>query len=272
VFGEPREGFSRHIFVGGNFFMQRLLNRFRADLSVAALPQELESAAGRTIDFLKTNAAVISIDSVDVRGNRLEAAVTVQNLGGHKFPTAYPARRIWLYVTVRDRNNRVIFESGALEPSGLIKGNDNDADATRYELHYREITSPDQVQIYEAIMADSSGALTTGLLNAVKYVKDNRLLPRGFDKRTADKDIAVQGDAAQDPNFGDKGHSIRYSVATGDAQGPLQIEAELWYQPISYRWAQNLRPYDAFEPKRFVGYTRRNGWYMPSRPSADPRR
>jgi hypothetical protein len=25
VFGEPREGFSRHIFVGGNFFMQRLL-------------------------------------------------------------------------------------------------------------------------------------------------------------------------------------------------------------------------------------------------------
>jgi len=73
----------------------------------------------------------------------------------------------------------------------------------------------------------------------VKYVKDNRLLPRGFDKRTADKDIAVQGDAAQDPDFGDKGNSVRYSVATGDAQGPFLIEAELWYQPISYRWAQN---------------------------------
>jgi hypothetical protein len=189
-----------------------------------------------------------------VRGNRLETVVTVQNLGGHKFPTAYPARRVWLHVTVRDRNNRVIFESGALEPSGLIKGNDNDADAKRYEPHYREITSSDQVQIYEAIMADSSGALTTGLLNAVKYVKDNRLLPRGFDKRTADKDIAVQGDAAQDPDFGDKGNSIGYSVATGDAQGPFLIEAELWYQPISYRWAQNLRPYDAFEPRRFVGY------------------
>ena len=35
VFGEPRTGFSRHTFVGGNFFMQRILNRFRADLSVA---------------------------------------------------------------------------------------------------------------------------------------------------------------------------------------------------------------------------------------------
>ena len=36
VFGEPRAGFSRHTFVGGNFFMQRILNRFRDDLSVAA--------------------------------------------------------------------------------------------------------------------------------------------------------------------------------------------------------------------------------------------
>ena len=254
VFGEPREGFSRHTFVGGNFFMQRLLNRFRADLGVAALPQELESAAGRTIDFLKTNAAAISIDSVDLRADRLEAVLTVRNLGGHKFPTAYPARRVWLHVTVRDRNGRVIFESGALEPSGLIKGNDNDADATRYEPHHREITGPDQVQIYEAIMVDSSGALTTGLLNAVKYVKDNRLLPRGFDKRTADKDIAVQGDAAQDPDFGDKGDGIRYSVAIGGGQGPFQVEAELWYQPISYRWAQNLAQYDTSESRQFAGY------------------
>jgi hypothetical protein len=254
VFGEPREGFSRHVFVGGNFFMQRLLNRFGADLSVAALPQELEAAAGRTTDFLKTKAAGISIRDAGLRSERLEFVVTVQNLGGHKLPTAYPARRVWLHVAVRDRNDRVVFESGALEPSGLIKGNDNDADATAYEPHFGEITRPDQVQIYEAIMADSSGALTTGLLNAVKYVKDNRLLPRGFDKRTADKDIAVQGDAAQDPDFGDQGDSIRYSVSTGEAQGPFHIEAELWYQPISYRWAQNLRPYDAFEPRRFGGY------------------
>jgi hypothetical protein len=29
---------------------------------------------------------------------------------------------------------------------------------------------------------------------------------------------------------------------------------ELRYQPIAYRWAQNLAAYDAAEPKRFVGY------------------
>jgi hypothetical protein len=101
---------------------------------------------------------------------------------------------------------------------------------------------------------DARNNVASPVFNAVKYVKDNRLLPRGFDKRTADKGIAVQGDAAQDPDFGDKGDSIRYSVATGDAQGPFLIEAELRYQPVSYRWAQNLRPYDAFEPRRFVGH------------------
>lgn len=254
VFGEPRQGFSRHVFVGANFFMQRLLNRERADLSVAALPQELDAAAARTVEFLSTEAAMLSIDRVDLREDRLEAVVTVRNLSGHKFPTAYPARRLWLHVTVRGRDNRTIFESGAMEDSGLIKGNDNDAEATRYEPHYGEITDPGQVQIYEALMVDSAGVLTTGLLSAVRYVKDNRLLPMGFDKQTAKNDIAVQGEAAHDPDFGDKGDSIRYSVGLGNAQGPFHMEVELWYQPISYRWARNLGLYDAFEPKRFSGY------------------
>ena len=32
------------------------------------------------------------------------------------------------------------------------------------------------------------------------------------------------------------------------------MEAELWFQPISYRWANNLRQYNAMEPQRFVKY------------------
>jgi hypothetical protein len=254
VYGEPREGFSRHTFVGGNFFMQRLLSRFRADLGVTALPQELEGAALRTIEHLKTQAATVSIDSVDLRTDRLEVAVTVRNLGGHKLPTAYPSRRAWLHLTVRGRNDQIIFDSGALEPGGRIRGNDNDADPKRFEPHHQEVRDPEQVQIYEAIMADSTGAVTTGLLNAVKYVKDNRLLPMGFDKRTADKEIMVQGEADQDADFMGGSDTTRYRIAVAETAGPFQVEIELWYQPISYRWAQNLRQYDAFEPKRFVGY------------------
>ena len=254
VLGLPREGVSRHVFVGSNFFMQRMLNRYRAELSVAALPQELAAAADRTVAHLQTESARIAIDRVDLRAGRLEAEVSVQNLGGHKLPTAYPSRRVWLHLAVRDKSNRIVFESGALDLNGQIKGNDNDADAARFEPHYNEINNSDQVQIYESIMVDQAGAVTTGLLTAVRYVKDNRLLPRGFEKRTADKEIAVQGGAADDADFTGAGDRVRYSVALGNSEGPFQVEAELWYQPISYRWATNLKKYDAAEPKRFTGY------------------
>ena len=72
--------------------------------------------------------------------------------------------------------------------------------------------------------------------------------------RPPDKDIAVHGKAETDPDFTGGGDTVRYSVAVGDGEAPFQVEAELWYQPIAYRWAMNLKPYDAPEPKRFVGY------------------
>jgi len=254
VFGAPRKGVSRHVFVGSNFFMQRMLNRYRADLSVAALPNELSSAAERTVSHLQSQSARVAIDRLETRAGRLEAEVSVENLGGHKLPTAYPSRRVWLHLVVRDANNKTVFESGALNSKGSIDGNDNDADPARFEPHYTDIRSADQVQIYESILADQAGSVTTGLLTAVRYLKDNRLLPRGFDKRTADKDIAVQGAALEDQDFSGGGDRVRYSLALGDARGPFRVEAELWYQPISYRWASNLRPHNSAETRRFTGY------------------
>jgi hypothetical protein len=254
VFGEPRDGFARHTFVGGNFFMQRMLNRFRNDLSIAAQPQDMDAAVLRTMAHLQSEAATIQVQDVAVRNGRLEAVVSVENLGGHKLPTAYPSRRAWLHVTVRDRSGRAVFESGALDANGSIHGNDNDEDAGRFEPHHAEITRADEVQIYESVMAGADGRVTTGLLTALRFVKDNRLLPRGFDKRTADKDIAVHGDAESDPDFAGGGDRVRYLVSVGDAPGPFTVDAELWYQPIAYRWAMNLAPYDAPEPRRFVGY------------------
>jgi len=254
VLGVTREEVSRHVFVGGNFFIQRMLNRYRGDLNVVALPEEFESAATRTIAHLQSQTAQVSVGNVNVTAGRIQADISVENLSGHKFPTAYPSRRAWLHVTVKDRNGRAVFESGALDPSGQIRGNDNDADATKYEPHYTEITAPDQVQIYEDIMVDQAGKVTTGLLSAVRFIKDNRLLPRGFNKQGADAEIAVLGGAVQDQDFAAGGDKIRYSMNVANAQGPFQVEAELMFQPIGYRWANNLKPYNAEEPKRFVGY------------------
>jgi hypothetical protein len=254
VWGQPRAEVSRHVFRGGNFFMLRMLNRYRDDLGVTALPQELDASVHRTVQHLQTSAARVTVEDVQVTGDRLRADVVVENLAGHKLPTAYPSRRAWLHVTVQDADGRTIFDSGAFQPSGAIVGNDNDEDAARFEPHYAEITRSDQVQVYETIMADSGGAVTTGLLSALRFIKDNRVLPRGFDKTTAEDDIAVQGAAADDANFTGSGDRVRYAVDLGDARGPFQIQAELWYQPIAYRWAQNLNAYDAVETNRFVHF------------------
>ena len=178
----------------------------------------------------------------------------VENLGGHKFPTAYPSRRAWLHVKVVDRNNRTIFESGQLNRNGSIAGNDNDADPARFEPHYTEITEPDQIQIYEDIMVGQNGVPTTGLLTAVRFIKDNRLLPAGFEKRKVEQDIAPQGGAMEDEDFVGGRDTIRYAIPVADAEGPFRVEAELWFQPISYRWAANLKSYTAAEPQRFTRY------------------
>lgn len=269
VLGEPRPQFSQHVFRGGNAFMLRILNKYRAELGVTALPQEIDNTVRRTIAFLATDTARLSIQPVAVAGSTLTATVAVENLAGHKLPTAYPSRRVWLHFTVSDANGSVLFESGAVRPDGSIVGNDNDTDGTRYEPHYERIDQAGQVQIYEPVMVDHTGRVTTGLLSAVRYIKDNRLLPRGFDKATASWDIAVQGAAAEDENFVEEGDRIDYVVDIGDAPGPLNITAELYYQTIGFRWAENLKDYDSFEPQRFVRYYSENAEHSAVRLALD---
>lgn len=254
VMGDQREGLARHLFVGGNAFMLRILNRYRTELGVAAASSELEATARATLRQLETETAAVSIDRAERDGGAIAVDVAVRNLTGHKLPSGYPSRRAWLHLSVLDQQGRIVFESGAIDPTGLIRGNDNDADPARFERHYDEIRSVDEVQIYESVMRTPAGTPTTGLLQAVGYIKDNRLLPRGFDKATAAADIAVHGEAASDASFSGEGDRVRYLIDTGNAAGPLQIDVELRYQPIAFRWAQNLRTFDAPEPRAFVSY------------------
>jgi hypothetical protein len=253
VLGNPRR-LARHQFVGGNFFMLRLLNRYRDDLAVIAPSTELDRSVNRTIAHLQREAAEVSIERTGVAGGTLTVDVSTHNLSGHKLPTGYPSRRVWLHFVVRDRDGRTIFESGAVDATGRIAGNDNDRDALQVEPHYTEINAADQVQIYESVMGDSTGRPTTGLLNGVRFLKDNRLLPDGFDKTTASQDIAVVGGASSDADFGGGRDRVRYLVNVGSSDGPFRVEAELRFQPIAWRWAQNLTQYDSSEAKRFVQY------------------
>ena len=117
---------------------------------------------------------------------------------------------------------------------------DSDADATAYEPHYDLISDPDQVQVYESIMVNSDGEVTYALLRGAAYAKDNRLLPIGFDKATAEEAYAVYGAAAEDESFAGGLDRISYQVDVKGHEGPFTVRAELLYQAISYRFAQDL--------------------------------
>jgi hypothetical protein len=251
VLGESRGRLSRHTFLGGNAFMLRLMNRFRSELGMVATPAELEATARATVRQLERDTATLTIEAATLADGQLTVDVVVRNLTGHKFPTGYPSRRAWLHLVARDANGTTLFESGRVDGTGRIDGNGNDAEAGSFESHYDEITSADQVQVYESIMGTPSGAPTTGLLQATRYLKDNRLLPRGFDKATAAAEIAVIGHAAGDGDFVGGEDRVRYRVPVA---GAASVTLELRYQPIAFRWARNLERYDAPEPRAFVRY------------------
>jgi hypothetical protein len=258
VLGEPRENVSRHAFRGGNVFMLRLFDRYRDELGVTTPELDLAQAADDTLAHLQSHAARVEITGVSVSGSEALIDLRVSNLAGHKLPTAYPSRRAWLHVTVRDESGREIFESGALDPDGSIVGNDNDADPKTYEPHYEEISGCDQVQIYEPVIHDYKNEVTTSLLSGATYAKDNRLLPRGFDKSTADEAVSVRGAASEDDDFEEGGDVIRYRVSLPDGVDSVRVAAELLYQTIGYRWARNLQAYESHETDRFVGFFNEN--------------
>ena len=115
------------------------------------------------------------------------------------------------------------------------------------------------MQVYESVMVDGQGTPTTGLLRGVRYAKDNRLLPRGFNKETASADVAIHGGAVADADFGAGGDRVRYVLTLPDLQLPLTIQAELRIETIGYRWAQNLGAYDAAETEKVPDLLRSDG-------------
>jgi hypothetical protein len=88
-------------------------------------------------------------------------------------------------------------------------------------------------------MGDTDGNVTYTLLRAATYLKDNRLLPRGFDKDTAPQDIRVAGSAASDANFIGGSDGITYQVPV-PSSGTLTVTAELQFQTVAHGFAKDL--------------------------------
>ncbi len=248
----PRAPFGQHYFVGGNVFMVRLHQNYVDELELTCSAAHLEGTLQRTLAQLQNRTLALSIEEAALSGDTLSVRLKLDSMVGHKFPTGIPLRRAWIHLVVVDGKGDVAFESGQPGPDGSIIGCDADSDATLYEPHFDLITSPDQVQIYESIMVDSEAKVTYTLLRGQTYVKDNRLLPAGFDKVTAGKDFAVAGAAASDPNFDRGSDQVSYRVNVKGHSGPFTVKAQVLFQSLSYRSTLDLARDDTEAVKTYI--------------------
>jgi hypothetical protein len=224
-----RSPYGRHILVGGNAYVLRLIGDDEAWANTGLESGELEHAAQRSEAHLG-GAVALSLDA-SRSGGALEIDVTLTNQAGHKFPTGYPTRRAWIHLRVTAAG-AVIFESGAHDDRGALVSGGTRLDEAGVVIEHRDrIVSPDQVQIYEAILVDPEGRPTYLALGADHYVKDNRLLPSGWSSDHPLAPLIGPVGVSGDDDHAAGGDVVHYRIADAPAQ-PLEIEVALRYQSI----------------------------------------
>lgn len=254
-----RSPFGRHLFVGGNTLIPAILRDRRADLSPAAPDEAFDAVIAATRDQLQNRTARVTVLTPTRQGAVLSVPVRVENLTGHKLPTGHPTRRLWLRLVVRDANGQVVFTSGEHDAAGRIV--DGAGQPLPGELaggptypHRDRISAQDEAQVWEAVMRDDSGAPTYLLLRAAGYLKDDRLLPQGWDPAHPAAQDTMPAGVAGDASFGAGGDTVTYEVVAPAAQGPFQVEATLFYQVLSARFADELFLYSTPEVEAFRVY------------------
>ncbi|MBT8344510.1 MAG: NapC/NirT family cytochrome c [Sulfurovum sp.] len=237
---EPRPNFHQHKFLGANTYMLEILKNNRVKLGALADETRFDESITDTREFLKS-AAVINIGNTVFLNRTLNFDVNVTNKSGHKFPTGFPSRRVWLHVTVKNTANQIVFESGGFNSEGQIIGVDDTLTANTYEPHYEKINDESQVQVYETILSDTDDNMTYILLHALHYLKDNRILPKGLDKNDINlpETINPHGNAENDSNFIGGSDTVKYEIENLAADN-YTITATLYYQTLSYGFAQDL--------------------------------
>lgn len=228
-----RRPYGRHNLVGGGAYLQRLIaaNIEWSGLTVDAA--ELEQAAQRSEAHLRT-AAVVEVSGASSSNGELSFAVTVQNETGHKLPTGYPTRRVWLHTTVRNSSGTIVFESGAPDASGAISG-----DGER-RAHVDRITASDQVAVWEANLVGSDGRATHRAFDARGVGKDNRILPIGFSMSHPDINRMRPEGVTGDPDFVAGSDTVHYELDGLPGSG-FQIEVELLYQSVAPHVVDSIR-------------------------------
>jgi hypothetical protein len=231
-----RSDYRRHAFPGLNLFLNAFQQQFplllgHADFDWMNITPEMSVLTQRDtlLEFAREHTADIAIADVAPTDEGVRAVVRVENLAGHNLPSGVGFRRLFIEFTVLGRGGEALWTSGRTDRLGQLLGADGrplpfEHYPTRdVEPHHQLIRSQDDVQIYEEVVADESGAVTTGFLHRWSDLKDNRLPPRGFRWDSIyvapPYDVAPKGDALEDPDY-----------VRGDPATPLDGVDEVTYE------------------------------------------
>lgn len=249
-----RTPYGQHTLAGGNAHLLEILRDYRAELGITGSTSVFgfNEKITHTQNFL-ASAASLTVSPPVPTGDNLEFTVAVSNNTGHKLPSAYPSRRMWLHVMVRNNNAQVIFESGRPDSRGYISTDESrlKADCMSahklegfdsslcYETHRDIIDDPSQVAIYETVLGDVNANITHTLLQAFNYLKDNRIPPAGFTNSRAAiiEPQTIPAGVTGDTDFncvsageGCGMDTVHYRINIASQTGPFSVEARLLYQ------------------------------------------
>lgn len=266
----PRDPYARHALHGLNLFLNEAFQQFPLLLGIRQIDYmgatttqpSLITAADSMVRMAREETASVEIThaTVDPRDGGVEVTVQVANKTGHYLPSGVGFRRMFLELTVVSEAGATLWASGRTNALGVIlNGTTADPLPTEkgvlqrdFQPHYQRITRGDQVQIYQEVIKDSDGYLTTSFLRRVDPVKDNRIRPTGFDPQVFLKNpspfIQILGelDGAErtDPHYYDPkltgSDQVVYSFNLGrqEAASVRHLRAALYSQSIPPSYLQ----------------------------------
>ncbi len=143
----------RHDFVGGNDWGPALLKAAYPGLRDAQY--DYTRAAAQASLRQAVRLEIRSLAAEGPAGGKVDLALRVTNLAGHKFPTGYAdGRRAWVEIAVVDSKGALDVQSGAYdEATSELK---QDAQLRVYEaVHGRDGSSEDHIVLHRQILRDS---------------------------------------------------------------------------------------------------------------------
>jgi hypothetical protein len=206
----------------------------------------LVTAEATGAEFARNATATVAIEPIR-RGADLETTVTVTNLAGHGLPTGVEFRRVFLRFEILDARSNALWASGRTSPAGVILDGRTEQQlatefmknpstgAMTFQPHYLVITRENQVQIYEELVTDPEGQITTSFFSLFRHVKDNRILPKGWRPNGPFASISGPfGDAKTDPDYvnGSGSDRLIYRVPLSAIPNATSVRVTLLYQAI----------------------------------------